>query len=180
MKTYLHQLQQLQTPRTAVCRSRPAEHWGWQPFATMLQSYQASQGKLHAHTEEFLYSKIRKHSAHGLMGVTQSTNEGLKIKWSNPQMLNLPPVHTHTRIWFVCFFFLFLKENQLPQFQQPDSYKCHHFVASASTCCLSTGVPGHNAGFVCTYCNPIMTISVDTNLFWGSIYQDPWISPGFL
>ena len=29
---YLRQLQQLQTPRPTVCRSQPAEHWGWQPF----------------------------------------------------------------------------------------------------------------------------------------------------
>jgi len=31
---------------------------------------QASQGKLHAYMKEFLYSKIRKHSGHGLMSVT--------------------------------------------------------------------------------------------------------------
>ena len=73
----------------------------------MLQSSQASQGKLHAHTEEFLYSKIRKHSAHGLMGVTQSTNERLRIKWSNPQVFNLSPRHTHPYTNMVCFFFLF-------------------------------------------------------------------------
>ena len=47
---------------------------------------QASQGKLHAHMEEFLYTNIRKHSGHGLMSVT--------IHNCRDQILNSKVIHS--------------------------------------------------------------------------------------
>ena len=47
---------------------------------------QTSQGKLHAHMEEFLYTNIRKHSGHGLMSVT--------IHNCRDQILNSKVIHS--------------------------------------------------------------------------------------